>query len=97
MIRENISEGKKYTISKKASPQTKEELKIVKENLSKELLEKGLSGIPSQDKAWIKNYTQEQLSLKTPKMSLFEYLYNRNVIGCFAGNILQINSWEKII
>ena len=33
MIRENISEGKKYTISKKASPQTKEELKIVKENL----------------------------------------------------------------
>lgn len=64
---------------KKASPQTKEELKIARENLARELLERNLSGIPSKDKAWIKNYTQEQLSIQTPKMSLFEYLYNRNV------------------
>lgn len=64
---------------KKASPQTQEELRIAKENLARELKEKNLTGVPSQDKAWIKNYTQEQLAIETPKMSMFEYIYNRNI------------------
>lgn len=64
---------------RKASPQTQEELMNARKNLAKELREKNLTGIPSKDKAWRKNYNQEHLNIETPKISMFEYLYNRNV------------------
>lgn len=73
---------------KKASPQTQEELRIAKENLARELQEKNLTGVPSQDKAWTKNYTQEQLAIKVPKMSMFEYIYNRNI------NNMSVNAFN---
>lgn len=71
--------GKNVNIVKKASPQTKEELRTARENLAIELKEKNLSGIPSKDRAWVKYYNQEQLSIQTPKMGMFEYLYKKNI------------------
>lgn len=64
---------------KYASPQTQEELRIARQNLTRELREKNLTGVPSQDKAWTKHYTPEQLSIEVPEMSMFEYIYQRNV------------------
>lgn len=62
----------------KASPQTKEELYIARENLKEELREKNLTGVPSVDKAWSKFYKNGEMNIDIPKMSLVEYLYERN-------------------
>lgn len=79
MIKIYTTEERNYINEKKASPQTHEELEIARANLPKELQEKKLTGIPSIDRAWSKNYTKEQLEIETPKMSMFEYLYSKNV------------------
>lgn len=59
-------------------PQTKEELEIARTMLDEELKKRQMSGIPSQDKAWRKYYTTEQLNVSIPQMSMSDYLYDRN-------------------
>ncbi len=46
--------------------------------LERELIEKNLSGIPSKDQAWKKHYTERELGIKTPEMSLSDYIYEKN-------------------
>lgn len=88
MIKVNTLEERKYIIEKEASPQTQEELEIAKANLENELREKKLSGVPSMDKAWINNYTKDQIEIATPMMSMFDYMYSKNV------NNMSVNAMD---
>lgn len=62
----------------KMCPQTKEELIEVRKILDYELKKRNMTGVPSIDKPWLKNYNQNQINIDAPAMSLTDYLYNRN-------------------
>lgn len=55
-------------------------------DLSSELSQKNLSGVPSIDQPWKKFYSPEMLNIKVPDMSLTDYLYekNKNHMNLFA-------------
>ena len=46
--------------------------------IQRELKEKGLSGVPSNDEPWHKYYDTRLLDLEVPDMSLFEFIYTKN-------------------
>ena len=56
---------------------TKDELLKAKQNLLKlETLK--LSGYPTIDKPWTKNYNQKELGKEIPKRTVFQEIYNNN-------------------
>lgn len=59
-------------------PQTKDELDIARSLLPAELEKRQLTGIPSVDRVWRSYYSDEQLSVQAPQMSMSDYLYERN-------------------
>ena len=47
--------------------------------------EKILTGYPSIDKPWLKNYSDEAISAVLPNCSMYEYVYecNKNLLNWF--------------
>ena len=48
------------------------------EEILKEVQERGLTGVPSVDKAWKQYYTNGEMDIQVPDMSLTEYIYQKN-------------------
>ena len=59
-------------------PQTKDGLKVAREQLGEELKKRNMTGVPSIDKPWTSNYTKEQLEVEPPQISMVDYIYERN-------------------
>ncbi|MBR4694438.1 MAG: acyl--CoA ligase [Bacilli bacterium] len=59
---------------------TEDERVLVKseEQIDREVQHRGLTGVPSVDKAWRKFYSKEELGISVPDMSLTEYIYQQN-------------------
>lgn len=49
-----------------------------KEEILKEISDKGLTGIPSTDRPWEKYYSKKNIQIGNVDMSLFDYIYDRN-------------------
>lgn len=79
IVRNVVAEENTYSAKlDRMYPQTSEELAAAKELLPEELKRRGLTGIPSKDRVWRHWYTQQQLTVAAPQMSLTDYLYEKN-------------------
>jgi len=79
------------------------ELNKIREELNKKETKSNLTGIPSVDKIYEQHYTMKEKTYKTPKMSMYQYIYAKNVdhldevgIKYFENEITYREMFQKI-